>query len=212
MVTSDSGARAHRGALLLGVIVPTRWEARDIFRRFSFRKNSAGLYQTVVNGRSLLLCISGTGRAAARKAAARLVEAGAGELMSAGFCGALVPELKVGDLVTHRIATVDVPARTPGERQALTERANAVAVDMETQAVVEEATRRGVPIRVLRVVSDTFADDLTPLLGRSRSFSAWMIALHLLNPAVWPLAFRLKRQSGSAKAALAEALEQSLKA
>jgi nucleoside phosphorylase len=141
-------------------------------------------------------------------AAARLLAEGAGELVSMGFCGALVPELHVGDLVTDRIATVDKPARTEQERRAITERANAVAVDMETQAVIEEGTRRGVPIHILRVVSDEYRDDLTPLFGKSGKFSALHIAIRLLNPAVWPLAGRLRRQSLTARVRLAEALQR----
>ncbi len=108
--------------------------------------------------------------------------------------------------MTDRIITVDRPARTPQERQALTERANAVAVDMETQAVIESGTRRGVPIHVLRVVSDEFMDDLTPLFGANGAFSFWRMGLRLLNPKVWPLAWKLKKQSALARARLADAL------
>jgi nucleoside phosphorylase len=125
-----------------------------------------------------------------------------------GFCGALSAALSVGDLVTCRIATVDKPVRTPEERRALAVRAGALAVDMETQAVVEIGTRRGVPIRILRVVSDDARDDLTPLFGRGAAFSPFLIFLHLLNPRAWPLALRLYRQSAIAKARLAEALLQ----
>ena len=107
---------------------------------------------------------------------------------------------------SDRIATVDKPVRTPQERRALTERANAVAVDMETQAVIEAGTRRGVPIHVLRVVSDEFEDDLTPLFGKSGQFSAAGIALRLLNPAVWPLAIKLRKQSQRGGLRLAEEL------
>ena len=192
----------------LGIVIPTRWEAAEVLRRFAFRKISAGLYKADIHGRPVWLCLSGVGRVAARAAAARLVAEGAAELVSMGFCGALVPELHVGDLVTDRIATVDKPARTMEERRTLTERANAVAVDMETQAIIEEGTRRGIPIHILRVVSDAFEDDLTPLLGQEGIFSPWTLALRLLNPTVWPLASRLRRQTVVARGRLAEALGQ----
>jgi nucleoside phosphorylase len=191
----------------LGIVIPTRWEASDVLRRFHFKSRGRRFYQGAISGRTVFLCISGVGREAARRAAERLVSEGAGELVSLGFCGALVPDLKVGDLVTQRIATVDKPVRTPEERRALAARASAVAVDMETQAIIEEGTRRGVPIRLLRVVSDEFQDDLTPLFGRKGKFSGWMIVLRLLNPAAWPLAARLWRHSAIARARLAEALQ-----
>jgi nucleoside phosphorylase len=190
----------------LGLVIPTRWEAHDVRRRFGFTSIGRNLFHTEINRRPVILCISGVGRQSAAEAAERLLASGAKELVSMGFCGALVPELHVGDLVTDRIATVDQPARTREERRALTERANAVAVDMETQAVVEVGTRRGVPIRILRVVSDEWEDDLTPLFGKNGSFSRWRIAVRLLNPKVWPLAWQLKKQSQKARSQLAEAL------
>src|SRR5262245_50452326 len=136
----------------LGVVIATRFEAREILRRRPFRRIGSGLYEGSLNNRRILLAISGTGREAARRAAERLFSQGAGELISMGFCGALTPALGAGDLVTDRIATTDVPVRNRQEREALTRRANAVACDMETQAVVEAGTRRGVPIRILRAV------------------------------------------------------------
>ncbi len=194
----------------MGLVIPTRWEAKDVLRRFSFRRIGRGLYRSEINERVVFVCISGVGRKAASQAADRLVASGAKELVSMGFCGALVSELHVGDLITDRIMTVDHPARTPEERRALTQRANALAVDMETQAVIESGTRRGVPIRVLRVVSDEFEDDLTPLFGSDGKFSAWQMALRLLNPKVWPLAWKLKQQSQLARARLADRLESFL--
>ncbi len=190
----------------VGLIIPTRWEAQDVLRHFKFQRIGRALYHAEIENRTVFACVSGVGSKPAAQAAGRLVAAGARELVSMGFCGALVPELHVGTLVTDRLITVDRPARTPMERKALTERANAVAVDMETRAVIEEGTRRGVPIHILRVVSDEYADDLTPLFGTNGSFSMWRIAWHLLNPKVWPLAWKLQKQSTLARAQLVKAL------
>ncbi len=190
----------------VGLVIPTWWEARGIFKKYSFRPRAGRLLQTVIDDHIVIARISGVGAKAAYKAAEMLVMAGAQELVSVGFCGALVPELHVGDLVTDRIATSDTPVCTPEARRALTARANAVAVDMETRAVVEAGTRLGVPIHVLRVISDEFSDDLTPLFGKSGTFSAVGIALRLLNPSVWPLARKLKAQSAVASQRLVEAL------
>jgi len=186
----------------LGVVIATHWEASGVLKAFGFRKIGKGLYQTPGGDSTVYLCVSGVGKEAARRAANRLCALGAGELVSAGFCGALVPELQVGDLVTERIATSPTPVRTVEERQALTVRANAVAVDMETQAIVEAGTHRGVPIRVCRVVSDRIDDDLTPLFGADAEFVPWRIGLRLLNPAVWPLANQLRKNSAIAQKSL----------
>jgi len=199
-------------AKILGIVIATRWEAAEILRRFGFRKIGKDLYRTRVNGRDVLLALSGVGRARAAQAAERLYRAGARELLSMGFCGALAPELKIGDAVQDRIATVDTPVRTPQERRALTQRSGAVAVDMETRAVVELGTLRGIPIGVLRVVSDPAGEDLTPLLGRDAGFSKWRVAWRLMRPAAWPLAARLRRNSAIAKTRLDEVLAGRLQA
>ena len=186
----------------IGIVIATRWEAAGVLKTFGFRKIGKGLYQTPGGDPTVYVCISGVGKEAARSAAYRLCALGAGELVSAGFCGALVAELQVGHLVTERLVTSATPVRTVKERQALTTRANAVAVDMETQAVIEAGTRRGVPIRICRVVSDRMDDDLTPLFGADAEFNPWRIGLRLLNPAVWPLANRLRKNSAIAQKSL----------
>ena len=201
---------ATSAARPLGLVIPSYWEARDVLHRFSFER-AGRLWRSEIDGRPVLLNISGVGRKAAARAADELVAAGAKELVSMGFCGALVPELHAGDLVTDRVATVDKAACTPEERLAITRRANAVAVDMETQAIIEAGTRRGVPIRIRRAVSDTYDDDLTPLFGKNGTVSFWRMAIRLLNPPVWPLARKLARQSKLARRALADCLEDLVK-
>jgi len=208
----NSRTEAQKHSSTVGIVIATCWEARPLLSRFHFVKIEKNLYQAEITGRRVLLRVSGVGEAAAREAASDLCRRGVGELISAGFCGALVPSLSVGDLVTERIASVSSPVRTPAERRALTQRANAVAVDMETQAIVEVGTRRGVPIHVLRVVSDLMDDDLTPLFGCDQGFSALRIAVRLVNPGVWPLAGRLRRHSAIAGARLADALDAYLHA
>ena len=145
----------------------------------------------------------------ARKAAYRLCGEGAKELVSAGYCGALSPELRVGDLVTDRIATSVKPIWDRAGRLALAERAGAQAVDMETQAIIEAGTRRGVPIRILRIISDQLGDDVAAF-GISPNFSSFRIALRLLNPLLWPYAFKMWRQSRIASRRLVEAVRSFL--
>lgn len=193
----------------IGIIIATAWEAGPVIKALGLRQCD-GLYQGEQQSRRVLLIVSGVGPQAAAAAANRLCSLGAKGLVSAGFCGALVPELQVGQVVTDRIISTATPVKTSAERQALTIRANAVAVDMETQSVIESGTRRGVPIFICRVVSDRFEDDLTPLFGQDAGFSAMRIALRLLNPTVWPLAMKLRRQSAVAHSALVRSLTQLL--
>lgn len=193
----------------IGIVVATPFEASPLIRRFDLRRAGSRLYRAERGERDIWLCVSGVGRENARRAARRLcTERAVKLLVSAGFCGALVPGMQVGEILRDRVATVDQAVRTPAERDAVTRRANAVAVDMETQAVIEEGTLRGVPIRIFRAVSDRYEDDLTPLLPASGEVSSWRIALALLNPRAWPVALRLRRQSRMASENLIAALDR----
>ena len=182
----------------IGIVMATSWEAQPLLKAFGFTRIDYRLYRGESRGQPMVVCVTGVGKKNARAGADRLCSLGIKALVSAGFCGALVPELRVGDLVTEGLITVDVPARNRAERDALTEKTKPVAVDMETQAVVEAGTLYGIPIYALRVVSDELDDDLTPLFGADRAFTPWKIALRLLNPRVWPLASQLKRNSDAA--------------
>ena len=206
-----TGALGHAVKGPVGIVIATRFEAAPILKAFHFRQKEKNIYEAASNGTQMYLAICGAGIEPARRAAHKLCDLGAKELISAGFCGALSESLKAGDLVTDRIATVAKPVLTQGDRRALSEKAGAQAADMETQAVVEAGTRRGVPIHMLRVVSDTFDDDLSELIGPTEHFSRWRIALRLWNPKLWPLALRLRRQSKVAHQRLVQALIEYLK-
>ncbi len=195
----------------IGIVVATRWEAGVILRSFPFKFIGKNNFFAQIGPHPVQLIISGVGMEPAREAAYTLCDQGVKMLVSTGFCGALVPELKIGDLVTARLATATLPVRTVEERTALAQRASAQAVDMETQAIVEAGTRRGVPIRIVRVVSDTIHDDLSPIFGPPGPFSPWKIALRLLNPAAWPTANLLRKNSATAKHCMVAALKEFFK-
>jgi len=194
----------------VGVVVATRFEAAPIFRQAKFQQDPSGFYRAQTNGTVALVAISGVGMEPARQAAYRLCDAGAQELVSAGYCGALQKDLQVGDLITDRIATSAKPVWNTAERLKLADRAGAKAVDMETQAIIEAGTRRGVPIRMLRVVSDSLGDDVSPLLGESPNFSVARILLRLWNPTRWPYLVKMWRQSRIADKSLGRAFAEYL--
>ena len=106
-------------------------------------------------------------------------------IMSIGFCGALDPALRVGDIVSGgRILTTDRVAVTAAEKRSLREQTGAVAVEMEAAAVEAKAREWGVAFRSVKVVSDAAADDL-PLdfnqyRDREGRFSRGRIALAAL--------------------------------
>jgi len=115
---------------------------------------------------------------AAAHLAARMPAPGAGTLVvSAGACGALAPELAVGALVVpetvlttdgRRLATaplgslarqgalasVDHVLEDAAAKSRLWLETGALAVDMESAAILDWAARRGLPGAVVRGVSD----------------------------------------------------------
>ncbi len=96
-------------------------------------------------------------------------------VISTGFCGALDPALRVGDIVVSgdleeaslpyvrgTIHSEDRVAVTVAEKQALRNSTGAAAVEMEAAAVEAKAREWGVPFIAIRVVSDA-ASDAMPL-------------------------------------------------
>ncbi len=130
-------------------------------------------------GAEAVIAVSGAGRAQAARAAEELVARHRLEgLISAGFSGALAPQLRAGDLVVDtevpqwkalatrtgvslgRVATVDRVVRNVAERRALAAETGALVVDMESAAVAEVARRHGLPWAIVRAVTDTAERDL----------------------------------------------------
>jgi adenosylhomocysteine nucleosidase len=143
-----------------------------------------------LQGRSVATVVSGPGRAAAARATEALLIGHRPRLVvSAGFCGALRPELKRLDIVvadrivgqggaTHvvdpatlgrfRFADAHVGPFVEVERiiarsadkRALAERTGGAACEMESLAVAEVCVARQTPFLAVRVVSDVFDEDL----------------------------------------------------
>jgi len=100
-------------------------------------------------------------------------------VISSGFAGGLDPSLEVGDLIAGesvsspellrlvrsnvfrgRIHTVESPIELTEAKARLYRETAAHAVDMETEAVVGECGRAGVPVLVIRAISDGAEDEI----------------------------------------------------
>ena len=100
-------------------------------------------------------------------------------VISSGFAGGLDPSLEVGDLIAGesvsspellrlvrsnvfrgRIHTVESPIELTEAKARLYRETAAHAVDMETEAVVGECGRAGVPVLVIRAISDGAGDEI----------------------------------------------------
>jgi len=173
-----------------------------------FRKLARGLPRVSIS-------VSGVGHANAREAASRLLnESPTPKLViAAGFCGALVPTLRVGDVVTSpRIFTATHLISTPNEKRQLAELHGADAVDMETSAIAAACAERGVAFRAVRAVSDTVDTALSPELVRLLSggnVSPWKAMRALVRrPALLSEFLRLARDTKLASRTLAAELKR----
>ncbi len=171
-----------------------------------FRKLARGLPRVSIS-------VSGVGHTHAREAASRLLNDSPTPylVIAAGFCGALVPSLRVGDVVTSpRIFTAKHLISTPQEKRRVGELYGADAVDMESAAIAEVCAERGVPFRAVRAVSDTVDTALSPELVRLLSggnVSPWKAIRALVRkPALLVEFRRLARDTKLAARTLADAL------
>ncbi len=164
-----------------------------------------------LNGRRVLLIAHGPGRENAAQGvelACRNFDVGA--MVSAGYVGALDPELKVGaTLIVHRIIqfnprveyavrlpvcsgeprpraatllTIDEVVQDPGKKAQL-RGTGAAAVDMEASAVAAEAVGRGLPFYCLRAVSDEADASLLIDWNRARRRDGTFSRRHVITQA-----------------------------
>jgi adenosylhomocysteine nucleosidase len=155
---------------------------------------------------------TGIGRDATRGTVLRLLErVKPARVIAAGFCGALVPGLKVGDIVeSPHIYTSDRLISDPAEKARLATETGARAVDMESSAIAEVCAERGLPFTAIRAVSDTCDTALSPelvrlLSGGNVSIARACFAL-LKKPKLLREFLRLRRDTNLAAERLAQAL------
>jgi adenosylhomocysteine nucleosidase len=203
--------------LTLGIVVGMRAEAR-------LAKRLGGV-----------VAIGGGTRAGAQEAAEELVTRGCRALLSFGVAGGLDPTLEPGRIVIpswvhtggHHIATdASLGAALGGlgpevlagaiqvladaaAKQRLHQQSGAVAVDLESGAVAQVATRFRLPFAVLRVVCDPADRSLPPIalqaLSKTGGISIFRVAISaLIRPWQVPALLRLGADARAAHAALAQ--------
>lgn len=147
-------------------------------------------------------------------------------ILSIGFCGALDPALRIGDIVVSGevpktlgasfvqggVVSVDRVAYTAREKCDLRAATGAAVVEMESAAVAQKAREWDVPFGCVRVVSDLAGDDLPLDFNRYRDadgrFERTRIALAALGRpfTVLPRLVRMDRDCRRAAERLGEFL------
>jgi adenosylhomocysteine nucleosidase len=175
-----------------------------------------------------VLKANGPGKALAGEAA-DAVGSQVDVVLSVGLCGALAEELEIGQIVVGSsvngvmielpqcsgsfvsgpIASIDWVAQTVAEKRQLRE-TGAVAVEMESAAVLERARAWKVPFYCIRAVSDRATEGFALDLNAARDEVGRFKVSRLLAQAVrrpiagFPELLRLRRNSEAAAKALGE--------
>ncbi len=179
------------------VIFAFYWELRPFARRLGvtfFR--SLSKIMTAGDG-NIILARSGIGKEKAERLTERIIIDFKPELViSAGFCGALVNDLRIGDVIIsdlkdRKLFCSPRPLFTCEEKTAAFHREGAIVVDMESDGVAAAAKKFDAPFIAVKAVSDTLIDELP------NSF------LRLLSP---PRLIRFKRATDIASKNLSEFL------
>jgi adenosylhomocysteine nucleosidase len=183
-----------------------------------------------LNGRAALLVANGPGP----KLAGQAVEIARGReelngLVSTGFCGALDPTLKVGDIFvpvaqaflpvcdfkapnrpykTGKLLSVDHVAITAAEKSEL-HKSGADVIEMEAAAVAAKAQEYNLPFYCIRVVTDTAEESLPLDFNRMRDaegrFSrSKIVAAALRKPMVFPELLKFNKRCKDAAQALGD--------
>jgi adenosylhomocysteine nucleosidase len=178
----------------------------------------------------VLVC-GGIGAEGARRAADAVIAIYTPTVIySAGFAGALDPELRVGSIVRpRRVVNAGDGSSTsldggdgvlvsfgsvasPEQKASLRDSFGAQAVDMEAAAVAQAAEVRGVKFAVVKVISDEF-DFKFPSTERfvdsnGRFLEGRFAWFAVLRPWLWPQVLRLAGNSNRASRALSDWLRE----
>ncbi len=193
---NPSSSKEETDEPVIGVVCALHLEVSSFLDRVKklHTQSGNGFHFRGCQWKGTQICVvdGGTGAARARQATQALIDAFRPPfVLSVGFSGALVPELKKGDIVvadgvtnadgsTRLAIDLKMPAdpshglhvghicmtdhivRLVEEKKALAQRTGAIAVDMESLAVAQVCQERGTRFLSVRAISDDLSIDLPP--------------------------------------------------
>jgi adenosylhomocysteine nucleosidase len=207
-------------------------ESRDFLRSVRVTERSGRGVGSMIRGTvadvPVVVWHIGVGRERAAREAARLLAAAKPDVViCAGYGGALVAEMQLGEIVIDargaklegrfnaragKIFTAANVAESVAEKQRLGHETGALAVDMETAVVAEVCEPAGIPVIGVRAISDRMEEAVpVPMdywfdLERQRPRVLALLGFLARNPGrIAPVA-RFVRGLAPARAALAKTL------
>ena len=195
-----------------------------------------------IHGRSVAVFHTGVGEKSCRARIEKFLRQQQFKyLISAGFAGALDPELRVGNLLLSenfsspellgsphldfaggalfvgKLATVPVVIDSKSERERWAAESGAAAVDMETEFIAAACAAHRIPMLSLRVISDTPAEPFPAPPGvlfdlEKQKTNFGRLALHLVtHPGALMRLSAFRRRIGIARQSLTSALDKLLR-
>ena len=150
----------------VAVIFAFYWELEPFARRIGVNFFKTLSPVVIAGDGNLVLARSGMGNRKAEIFTENIIKNFRPELViSAGFCGALAENLKIGDVIVsdlrdRKLYCSPKPLFTCEEKTAAFKREGAVIVDMESSGVASAAQKSGIPFIAIKAVSDTLLEDL----------------------------------------------------
>lgn len=199
-------------------------------------------YKAIAKDRPLIVCAAGTVEGATR-AAEDLIDQGVSHLVSFGLCGGLATDIKTGDLImpktvmmegetlsldsdwfkkisddlphakTSTLISVSEAVTSPDAKALLYEQCGAMAVDVESFAVMQVAKAYNLPGLILRAVLDpahqTLPEAALSGVNANGETQIWPVIKGLIRrPRDLPDLIRLGRQNQRACKTLFETIKK----
>lgn len=232
-------AQTHPLFARIAVVCATEWEMRRTIDGLGLGISRDGSEYRTPQG-SLRIRISGMGEERAGQAARALIAQPTTLVLSAGYAGALAPELRAGDLLMDPGSSDPEAARavseaalrgglalregpffcaaeplmTASQKTLATAQTKAVAVEMESRGVQAVCRSARIPFCSVRAVSDEAGQNLPAAVraldSEGRTGFGFWKAF-LARPADWPDFLRLARSSGKAGTSLSRLIFQLLR-
>lgn len=170
---------------MIGITFALPTESSGLRKRLREKRNNHDLISGKIGDHSVAICHTGVGAKNCNQRLEQLLHTARPRLViSTGFAGAVVNELKVGDLIlaenfsdpglfgqaqeilsdskprSIKLFTSSSIVDSTVERNEIARASGAAAVDMETGSISEICKAHGVPLLSLRVISDTPSEPL----------------------------------------------------
>src|SRR5581483_9310909 len=192
---------------MIAIVTALREELSPLLERAlierSVRVGDRRAHAGTLMGTPVVLMATGHGVSSAEKNLELLLsEFKVSSVIGAGIAGAVAPELRRGDIVTDRIATVDKIVR---DKRSI----DADAIDMESDGWRRAAQRAGVPVRIVRVIFDSAGDPLPDFIGDTVDRAA-IARYAMTHPAVIPTLLRIRSQMRAVCEKLADHVARSV--